>query len=78
VFAVLIWLLLRVRPACHAWPVAAGSLLLALAATIAGFDQADRSHGLMWPQVLAALAGYGVFLLALGLGGWLPARHPRR
>ncbi|MDO5505851.1 MAG: hypothetical protein Q4F49_06135 [Pseudoxanthomonas suwonensis] len=29
------------------------------------FDHADRSHGHLWPQVLATSVGYGVYLLAM-------------
>ena len=31
------------------------------------FGFADRSHGHLWPQILATSVGYGVFLLVLGL-----------
>lgn len=78
VFAVLAWLLRRNTPARQAWPVAAGAALLALAATLAAFAWADRSHGAMWPQVLAALAGYGVFLFAMGMGWAIPRAAGRR
>lgn len=69
-FAVLAWLFARGRPARSCLPVLAGSLLMAIAATAWAYQVADRSHGPIWPQVLAALTGYGVFLLALGLA-WL-------
>ncbi len=69
-FAVIGWLFARGRAPRHAWPALAGSLLLAFSATVWAFGVADRSHGPMWPQVLAALAGYGVFLLAM-LTAWL-------
>ncbi len=72
VFAILGWLFLRRRPASWGWPVFLGALVLTLAATTWGFQAADRSHGLMWPQVLAAVLGYGVFLAALGFGWLLP------
>lgn len=71
-FAVIGWLFARGRPARYTAPLLAGSLLLALVVTIWAFGLADRSHGPMWPQVLAALAGYGVFLLAMTLGWLLP------
>ncbi|MGY1410499.1 MULTISPECIES: hypothetical protein [unclassified Luteimonas] len=29
-------------------------------------DNADTSHGKLWPQILATALGYGVFLAALG------------
>lgn len=72
-FAVLAWLFARGRPRRVWLPVCAGALLLSLAATLAGFAAADTGHGPMWPQVLAALAGYGAFLAALGLAWLLPA-----
>lgn len=72
-FAVIGWLFARGRAPRHVWPALAGSLLLAFAATLWAFGIADRSHGPMWPQVLAALAGYGVFLLAM-LVAWLVPR----
>ncbi len=75
VFAVLAWLFARGRPFAYAGPALAGSLLIALAATGWAFQVADRAHGPIWPQVLAALAGYGVFLLALFLAWWLPRRY---
>lgn len=74
-FAVLLWLFARGRPRRVWLPAGAGALLLSLAATLAGFAAADTGHGPMWPQVLAALAGYGAFLAALGLAWWLPARY---
>jgi hypothetical protein len=47
--------------------------LAALALSTAAFvwcihwsqDIADRSHGRMWPQILATSLGYGVFLAAM-------------
>lgn len=67
-FAVLAWLYLHGRPKGPAWAVLLLALAAALAATLWGFNTADRSTGLMWPQVLAALAGYGAFLLVLLAG----------
>lgn len=75
-FVVIAWLFARGRPARYALPVVAGAIVLALAATGWGFQAADRNHGPMWPQVLAALAGYGAFLAALLVAWLLP--HPRR
>ncbi|MCJ0826741.1 hypothetical protein MQC88_12390 [Luteimonas sp. 50] len=47
------------------------ALLLSLLAFIAtlrwSHGYADRQHGRMWPQILATSAGYGVYLLALGI-----------
>ncbi|MDZ3824223.1 MAG: hypothetical protein U0S76_11510 [Pseudoxanthomonas sp.] len=76
-FAVLVWLFARRRPRRVWLPACAGALLLSLAATLAGHAAASASHGPMWPQVLAALAGYGTFLAALGLAWWLPLRIRR-
>ena len=39
------------------------------------FDYADRSHGALWPQVLATSVGYGVFLLVLAVAFWLRRRR---
>jgi hypothetical protein len=77
-FAVLGWLFVRGRPVRYAWPVLIGSLLLALAATAWGYQAAERTHGPMWPQVLAALTGYGAFLAALFIGWLLPRLAVRR
>ncbi len=80
VFAIIGWLFARGRPARWVWPVLLGTLVLTFATTIAVFHGADRSYGLMWPQVLAAVLGYGVFLAGVGLGWllpWLVARQRR-
>ena len=55
------------------------SLLAFLASLHWSFAYADRSHGHLWPQVLATSVGYGVFLAALGIAyrlrpRWLRAR----
>ncbi len=71
-FAVIGWLFARGRAPRHVWPALAGSLLLAFAATLWAFGVADGSHGPMWPQVLAALAGYGVFLLSMFVAWLIP------
>ena len=43
------------------------------------FGYADRSHGHLWPQVLATSVGYAVFLAVLGAAFWLrPAVLRRR
>ena len=39
------------------------------------FGHADRSHGALWPQVLATSVGYGVFLLVLAVAFWLRRRR---
>ncbi len=59
------------------------ALVLALLAFIASlhwsFGYADRSHGHLWPQVLATSVGYAVFLAVLGAAFWLrPAVLRRR
>ena len=36
-----------------------------------GYGYADRSHGALWPQILATSVGYGVFLAVLGGAFWL-------
>lgn len=57
------------------------ALLLAYAGCLLSlywsFDHADRSHGALWPQVLATSVGYGVFLLVLVLAVafWLRRRR---
>ena len=55
------------------------ALLLAHAGCAASlywsFDHADRSHGALWPQVLATSVGYGVFLLVLAVAFWLRRRR---
>ena len=55
------------------------SLLAFLASLHWSFAYADRSHGHLWPQVLATSVGYGVFLAGLGIAyrlrpRWLRAR----
>ena len=55
------------------------ALLLAYAGCAASlywsFGHADRSHGALWPQVLATSVGYGVFLLVLAVAFWLRRRR---
>ena len=38
------------------------------------FDIADRSHGHLWPQILATSVGYGVFLAVLTAAVFLRRR----
>lgn len=56
------------------------ALALAVLACIAGlhlsFDAADRSHGHLWPQVLATSVDYGVFLQVLAGAMLLRRRWP--
>ncbi len=56
------------------------ALALAVLACIASlhlsFDAADRSHGHLWPQVLATSVGYGVFLGVLAGAMLLRRRWP--
>ena len=47
------------------------SLLAFVASLHWSFGYADRSHGHLWPQVLATSVGYGVFLAVLGVAVWL-------
>jgi hypothetical protein len=55
------------------------SLLAFVASLHWSFDYADRSHGPLWPQVLATSVGYGVFLAVLGIAYRLrPALLRRR
>ena len=54
------------------------ALLIAFAGCLASlywsFGFADRSHGQLWPQILATTVGYGVFLAVLGGAFWLRRR----
>ena len=54
------------------------ALLLAFAACLASlywsFGFADRSHGHLWPQILATSVGYGVFLAMLTAAAFLRRR----
>lgn len=77
-FIVISWLFLRGRPPRYGWPVVMGSLVLAFVATTWGYRTADPSHGRMWPEVFAALAGYGAFLAALFIGWLVPWLGARR
>ena len=56
------------------------ALLLAYAGCAASlywsFGHADRSHGALWPQVLATSVGYGVFLGVLAGAMLLRRRWP--
>lgn len=56
----------------------AAALLLAFAACLASlywsFGSADRSHGALWPQILATSVGYGVFLAVLVVAIFLRRR----
>ena len=50
------------------------ALVLAFAACVASLrwshGLADRSHGALWPQMLATSVGYAVFLAILGGAYW--------
>ena len=54
------------------------AILVALLAFIASlhwsFGYADRSHGHLWPQILATSVGYGVFLAVLTAAFFLRRR----
>lgn len=67
-FVVIAWLYLRGRPAGKAVPVVLLALVATLVTTAWGFRVADPGFGMMWPQVLAALGGYGAFLVVLTAG----------
>lgn len=58
------------------------ALALCVAAFVLSVDwamgHADRSHGQLWPQILAVSVGYGVFLAALGCAALLRRRWLRR
>ena len=70
VLATLFWLFPRQprNPARLRFDIAAIalSLLAFVASLVWSFGYADRSHGHLWPQVLATAVGYGVFLAVLG------------
>ena len=57
------------------------ALLLAFAGCLGSlywsFDFADRSHGPLWPQILATSVGYGVFLAVLTTAFFLRRRWLR-
>ena len=79
VLASLYWLYPR-QPRTAARRRFAGiALLLAYAGCLLSlywsFDHADRSHGALWPQILATSVGYGVFLLVLAVAFWLRRRR---
>lgn len=42
------------------------SVLVFLLALLWSFEQADRSHGHLWPQILATSVGYGAYLAVMG------------
>ena len=54
------------------WPCSPASPACTLS-----FDAADRSHGHLWPQVLATSVGYGVFLGVLAGAALLRRRWPK-
>ncbi len=69
ILAALYWLYPRQPRTTARMRFDAVALLLAFAACVASlywsFDGADRSHGALWPQILATSVGYGVFLAVL-------------
>lgn len=71
-FAVLAWLLARGRSVGYWLPSVLGAFLLAFATTLLSYGVADRQFGLLWPQILAALNGYVVFLAAMAIAWLLP------
>jgi hypothetical protein len=64
------------------WLADLGVLVLAAAASIVamrwGFDASTGSGGHLWPQIVATLLAYGVFLAVLALAWPLRARWLRR
>ena len=50
------------------------SLLAFVASLHWSFGYADRSHGHLWPQILATSVGYGVFLAVLTVAFFLRRR----
>ena len=82
ILCVLYWLYPRQpRHARRRW-YDAGALAVALVAFIASLHwahgYADRSHGGMWPQILATSLGYGVFLVVLVTAIFVRRRWLRR
>lgn len=52
------------------------SIVLALISGYWGLVWADPAYGRLWPQILASLLAYGVFLAVLALAGvWRRARR---
>ena len=50
------------------------SLIAFVASLVWSFGYADRSHGHLWPQILATSVGYGVFLAVLTAAFFLRRR----
>lgn len=69
ILAALYWLYPRQPRSAARMRFDAIALLLAFVACLASlywsFGLADRSHGALWPQILATSVGYGVFLAVL-------------
>lgn len=83
ILSVLYWLYPRQPRGAARMRFDTAALLLAFAGCAASlywsYGIADRSHGALWPQILATSVGYGVFLAVLGGAfwwrrRWLPAR----
>ena len=60
----------------HVLAALALAVLACIASLHLSFDAADRSHGHLWPQVLATSVGYGVFLGVLAGAMLLRRRWP--
>ena len=75
ILSALFWLLPRQPRGAARVRFDIAAILVALLAFIASlhwsFGYADRSHGHLWPQVLATSVGYAVFLAVLGVAVWL-------
>ena len=46
------------------------SIVLAAGSGWVGLGSADPGYGKLWPQILASLLAYGVFLLVLLIAAW--------
>ena len=69
ILAALYWLYPRQPRSAARMRFDSVALLLAFVGCLASlywsFSWADRSHGALWPQILATSVGYGVFLAVL-------------
>jgi hypothetical protein len=78
ILAVLYWLYPRQPRSATRFCFDVFALLLAFAGCLGSlywsFGWADRSHGQLWPQILATSVGYGVFLAVLTTAFFLRRR----
>lgn len=54
------------------------SVMAFLIALFWSFEHADRSHGQLWPQILATSVGYGVYLAVMTAAWFIRRRWLRR